>query len=98
MVSATIQPPLQPVAPASRVTREIDPLARAYDLPCTLVLEVPAIKFTVGSLMLLRPGTIVETSAQHNEDLSLKVNGQVVGLVEFDVVGDNLAVRLTGMA
>lgn len=75
-----------------------DPLARAYDLPCTLVLEVPAINFSVGALMQLRPGSIVCTAAQHNEDISLKVNGQIVGLVEFDVVGDRLAVRLTGMA
>ncbi len=79
-------------------TRSPDPLSRAYDLPCTLVLEVPTVDFTVGTLMRLRPGAIVRTSAQHNEDLSLRVNGQVVGLVEFDVVGDNLAVRLTGVA
>ncbi len=75
-----------------------DPLARAYDLPCTLVLEVPAIEFSVGTLMALHPGSIVRTAAQHNEDLSLKVNGQLLGLVEFDVVGDTLAVRLTGIA
>lgn len=78
--------------------REGDPLARAYDLPCALVLEVPATGFTVGSLMLLTPGTVVKTSAQHNDDLTLKVNGQIVGLVEFDVIGDNLAVRITAMA
>ena len=78
--------------------RPPDPLARAYDLPFTLVLEVPAVDFTVGSLMRLHPGCIVRTSAQHNEDISLRVNGQVVGLVEFDVVGDNLAVRITGIA
>lgn len=76
----------------------LDPLARAYNLPCTLVLEVPVVGFNVGSLMQLSPGAIVRTSAQQNEDLSLKVNGQPVGVVEFDVVGDRLAVRLTGMA
>lgn len=75
-----------------------DPLARAYDLPCTLVLEVSAIDFSVGTLMCLRPGSIIRTVAQHNEDLSLKVNDQLVGLVEFDVLGDRLAVRLTGIA
>ncbi len=98
MVSATLHPPAQPVILSPHSLRDTDPLARAYDLPCTLVLEVPAINFTVGSLMLLSPGTVVNTSAQHNEDLWLKVNGQIIGLVEFDVVGDNLAVRLTGMA
>jgi flagellar motor switch/type III secretory pathway protein FliN len=75
-----------------------DPLARAYDLPCTLVLEMPTVGFSVGSLLELRPGSIVATAAQQNEDLWLKVNGQLVGMVEVDVVGDRLAVRLTGMA
>ena len=75
-----------------------DPLARVYDLPCTLVLEVAVMDFHVGSLMRLEPGTILRTAAQHNEDLALKVNGQLVGVGEFDVVGDRLAVRLTGMA
>ncbi len=88
--AVVVMPPLGSTAP--------DPLARAYDLPFTLVLEVPAVDFTVGSLMRLHPGCIVRSSAQHNEDISLKVNGQIVGLVEFDVVGDNLAVRLTGTA
>ncbi len=75
-----------------------DPLARAYDLPCTLVLETPADDFSVGTLLRLQPGSIVTTAAQQNEDLWLKVNGQLVGMVEIDVLGDRLAVRLTGMA
>ncbi len=75
-----------------------DPLARAYDLPCTLTLEVPVVAFSVGSLMQLRAGSLVRTASQQNEDLSLQVNGQLVGTVEFDVVGERLAVRLTGMA
>lgn len=75
-----------------------DPLTRAHDLPCTLVLEMPAIGFSVGTLLKLRPGDIVSTASQQNEDLSLTVNGQIVGMVEVDVVGNRLAVRLTGMA
>ena len=75
-----------------------DPLLRAQMLPCRLVLETPVIDFTVGTLMQLTPGSIVETAAQHNEDLLLHVNGQVVGTVKFDVTRDWLAVRLTGVA
>ena len=75
-----------------------DPLLRAHMLPCRLVLETPVINFTVGALMRLEPGSIVETAAQHNEDLLLHVNGQVVGTVKFDVTRDRLAVRLTGVA
>lgn len=75
-----------------------DPLLRAYSLPCTLVLEAPVQDFHVGSLLSLAVGSIVQTTSQHNEDLILKVNGQMFGMVEFDVMGENLAVRLTGMA
>ncbi len=98
MFSAGVSSPAAAVVLPPHGTRAQDPLARAYDLPCTLVLEVAVVNFTVGSLMRLRAGSIVQTAAQHNEDVSLKVNGQVVGLAEFDVVGDNLAVRLTGVA
>jgi flagellar motor switch/type III secretory pathway protein FliN len=75
-----------------------DPLLRAHALPCRLVLETPVINFTVGTLMRLEPGSVVETAAQHNEDLLIHVNGQVVGTVKFDVTRDKLAVRLTGVA
>lgn len=75
-----------------------DPLLRVQMLPCRLVLEVPVIGFTVGTLMHLERGSIVETTAQHNEDLLLHVNGQIVGTVKFDVTRDRLAVRLTGVA
>lgn len=96
MVSATLQSSLSTVpADAGRVIHH--PLARAYELPFTLVLEIPVVEFTVGTLMHLQPGTIIRTQAQQNEDLSLKINGQLLGLVEFDVLGDKLAVRLTGI-
>ena len=99
MASQHSTSPAAPVVlPPGTKANAPDPLARAYDLPCTLVLEVAVMDFNVGSLMQLEPGTILRTAAQHNEDVTLKVNGQLVGVGEFDVVGDQLAVRLTGMA
>ena len=91
-------PAVPVVLPPGAKTNAPDALARAYDLPCTLVLEVAVVGFSVGSLMHLEPGIILRTAAQHNEDVTLKVNGQLVGVGEFDVIGDHLAVRLTGMA
>jgi flagellar motor switch/type III secretory pathway protein FliN len=89
---------LELVLPHAVVSDEEDPLVRAHMLPCRLVLETPVINFTVGTLMRLERGSIIETAAQHNEDLLLHVNGQVVGTVKFDVTRDRLAVRLTGVA
>lgn len=75
-----------------------DPLLRAHMLPCRVVLETPVTHFTVGTLMELEPGMILETAAQHNEDLLLHVSGQLVGTVKFDVTRETLAVRVTGIA
>lgn len=75
-----------------------DPLARAHRLPCCLVLEAPIVDFTVGTLLDLQPGDVLETAAQHNEDLLLQVNGQRIGTVKFDVTRERLAVRLTGLS
>jgi flagellar motor switch/type III secretory pathway protein FliN len=89
---------LELALPQATVIDAGDPLMRAHLLPCRLVLETPVINFTVETLMRLEAGSVVETAAQHNEDLLLHVNGQVVGTVKFDVTRDRLAVRLTGVA
>ena len=89
---------LELARPQAVAIEAADPLLRAHFMPCRLVLETPVINFTVGTLMRLEPGSVVETAAQHNEDLFLHVNGQVVGTVKFDVTRDRLAVRLTGVA
>lgn len=75
-----------------------DPFDGVGDMPMRLVLEAAVVNFTVGTLMRLEPGSLVETLAQQNEDLMLHVNGQPVGPAKFDVSGDTLAVRLTGIA
>jgi flagellar motor switch/type III secretory pathway protein FliN len=67
-------------------------------LPCTLALDLPVINFSVGDLLSLTRGSIVETSYHQSSDLPLRVNGQLVGWTEFEVVGDRLAVRLTDLS
>lgn len=66
-------------------------------LPCTLTVELPVVKFTVRDLMKLSPGSVVETAFHQSSDLPLRVNGQLVGWTEFEVVGERLAVRLTDL-
>jgi flagellar motor switch protein FliN/FliY len=67
-------------------------------LPCSLALDIPVIKFTVGDLLHLAKGSIVETAYHQSSDLPLRVNGQLVGWTEFEVVGERLAVRLTDLS
>ena len=67
-------------------------------LPCTVALDIPVVKFTVCDLMTLARGSIVETAYHQSSDLPLRVNGQLVGWTEFEVVGERLAVRLTDLS
>jgi flagellar motor switch/type III secretory pathway protein FliN len=67
-------------------------------LPCTLTLEIPVIGFTIGDLLSLSPGSIVETACHHTSDVPLRVNQLLIGWTEFDVIGDRLAVRITEQA
>ena len=67
-------------------------------LPCTLALDLPVVNFTVRDLLSLTNGSIVETSYHQSSDLPLRVNGQLVGWTEFEVVGERLAVRLTDLS
>jgi flagellar motor switch/type III secretory pathway protein FliN len=77
---------------------EMDPGETLPWLPCTIALDIPVVNFTVGDLMGLVPGAIVETAYHQSSDLPLRVNGQLVGWTEFEVVGDRLAVRLTDLS
>jgi flagellar motor switch/type III secretory pathway protein FliN len=78
--------------------RELNPSESLPWLPCTLALDIPVIRFTVGDLLSLANGSIVETAYHQSSDLPLRVNGQLVGWTEFEVVGDRLAVRLTDLS
>jgi flagellar motor switch/type III secretory pathway protein FliN len=67
-------------------------------LPCTLSLDVPVMRFTIGDLLKLSKGSIVETACHHTSDVPLRVNQLLIGWTEFEVVGDRLAVRITDQA
>jgi flagellar motor switch/type III secretory pathway protein FliN len=67
-------------------------------LPCTLSLELPVVRFTIGDLLKLAKGSIVQTATHHTSDVPLRVNQMLIGWTEFEVVGDRLAVRITDQA
>ncbi len=64
-------------------------------LPCTLALEVPVVGFTVGSLLALAEGSLVQTACSQSSDIPLNVNGVLMAWTEFEVMGDRLAARIT---
>jgi flagellar motor switch protein FliN/FliY len=78
--------------------QERDPAETLPWLPCTLAVDLPVVRFTVRDLLRLAKGSIVETAYHQSSDLPLRVNGQLVGWTEFEVVGERLAVRLTDLS
>jgi flagellar motor switch/type III secretory pathway protein FliN len=88
-----------PMAPHSpERPQERDPGEYLPWLPCTLALDLPVMNFTISDLLSLTKGSIVETAYHQSSDLPLRVNGQLVGWTEFEVVGERLAVRLTDLS
>jgi flagellar motor switch/type III secretory pathway protein FliN len=86
-----------PATPAAPVDLQ-DPLDSMPWLPCTLSLELPVVQFTIGDLLSLTKGSVVQTACHQTSDVPLRVNQLLIGWTEFEVVGDKLAVRITEQA
>ena len=67
-------------------------------LPSRLSVESPVLGFTVGDLLRLEVNSLVDTRTSSAANVPLRVNGQLIGWAEFEIVGDRLAVRLTELA
>ena len=66
----------------------------AQYLICDLTIELDVPSFTVRDLLQLDKKSVVDTRCKQAINLPLKVNGQGLAWVEFEVLGDRLAVRL----
>jgi len=86
--------PIDPIKPGSSA-QSLDSMPW---LPCALSLEVPIVGFTIGDLLMLTTGSVVESSCHHTSDVPLRVNQLLIGWTEFEVIGDRLAVRITEQA
>ncbi|MEQ8317990.1 MAG: FliM/FliN family flagellar motor C-terminal domain-containing protein [Phycisphaerales bacterium] len=72
----------------------------ARDVKTILSLEVPVVvvlaerTMTVGDVLGLRPGTILEVDKSAEDDLSLRVNNRDVGSGTAVKVGENFGLRI----
>jgi len=75
------------------------PLDEAWDeaewLPCKLSVALLVPKLTVGDLLDMEVGSVIDCRVGEDAPLPVWVNDVVVGWAEFDVVGKRLAVRIT---
>jgi flagellar motor switch protein FliN/FliY len=65
------------------------------DVPVTLSLEVGRAQMSVGELLRLSQGSVVELDRGAGEPLDVMVNGALVAHGEIVVVNDKFGIRLT---
>ncbi|HVM94595.1 MAG TPA: FliM/FliN family flagellar motor C-terminal domain-containing protein [Terriglobales bacterium] len=89
-MAAAPKPQLESTAP--------DPWTRVEALPCMLSVEIAVPRFTVGDLVRLAAGRLVDTRWTVGADVPLLINGQLIAWSEFEIVNNHVAVRLTELA
>jgi flagellar motor switch protein FliN/FliY len=79
-------------APANDARPNIDVI---LDVPVTLSLEVGRAQMSVGRLLRLSQGSVVELDRGAGEPLDVLVNGTLVAHGEIVIVNDKFGIRLT---
>jgi len=67
-------------------------------LPCEMIVDLPLPGFKIADLLKLRPGSVIDAHWRLGQDVPLRLNGTLLGWIEFEVMGNSLAVRLTELA
>ncbi|MDW8434119.1 MAG: flagellar motor switch protein FliN, partial [Aquificaceae bacterium] len=80
-------------------TLEIPPevsekLKRYLDIPLTMEVVVGSTVLTLGELLYLTPGSIVELEQNVETPVDIKVNGKLVAKGEIVIVEDKFGVRI----
>jgi len=67
-------------------------------LTVAISADIPLAGFKVRDLLALQPGQVIESKWQETEDVPVKAGRVQVGWSEFEVVDQQLLVRLTRLA
>jgi len=67
-------------------------------LQCELSVELPVPEFTVRDLLRLSAGSVVETQWKSGHGVPLLANRRQIGWVEFEAIGESLAVLLSALS
>ena len=94
--TALLAPMGQGLAAGSGGVPEMDgPLSR-LGMRLDVMVKVPS--FCVRDLLALERGRVVETEHDHTQDVPVWSGGALLAWAEFEVVNEDLAVRLTRLA
>lgn len=81
-----------PAAPAEATWQQ------AGWLPCRLAAEIAVRGFTLGDLLSLASGSLLDTGVSIDAALEVQVNGVRVGRAQLDASEQRLALRLSELA
>lgn len=73
----------------------IDDLSMVLDVPVSVTVELGRKTVSIGALMQLGPGAVLELGKAAGESLDLLVNGKLVARGEAVVVGEKYGIRIT---
>lgn len=91
--SAEVVPPLQENDEADRSNE--DRLNVILDIPVRLSMEVGNTAVSIGKLMKLSRGSVIELDRAAGEPLDVLVNGTLIAHGEVVVINDKFGIRLT---
>jgi flagellar motor switch protein FliN/FliY len=70
-------------------------LALVLDLPVEVTVELGRKRLSIGEVLALGQGAVVELGKQATEPLDIRVNEKLIAHGEAVVVGDRYAIRVT---
>jgi flagellar motor switch/type III secretory pathway protein FliN len=94
IAASTSELPLHPEAEGEDNER----WRRVLGLPCKLTVDLPLPGFKIADFLKLRRDSVVDAQWPLGHDVPLRLNGTLIGWIEFEALGNNLAVRLTELA
>lgn len=98
---AEVRLAVTPSEPASTWMERIEEHPKWLTLqrvPLLITAGVPLPRFKVQDLLRLAVGQVIESSFAASEDVPVKVGATQFAWSEFEVVGEQIAVRLTRLA
>jgi flagellar motor switch protein FliN/FliY len=93
---STVQSPKQRLSPLA-LTKEKTTLS-LQETPVNLVIEVGRIQISVGKLLELQPGNLLDLNIKPENGVDLVINGRCIGKGELLRVGETLGVRVLDLA
>lgn len=87
--------PMESFAPAKMAETGVRSLDFVLDIPLVLAVEVGRTRMTIGELLSLGSGSIVELQKLAGEPLEILVNGKLVARGEAVIINEKFGVRLT---